>query len=89
MKHQRVLIRLKFCILLILNSSLKIGNKLKDLLNELKIFKFVRTFVLEFIRFESDDKTTYSTFSLSSKAETTINDSDIDDIFESIYGVTS
>ena len=66
-----------------------IGNKLKDLLNERKIFKFVKTFVLEFKRFESDDKTTYSTFSLSSKAETTINDSDIDDTFKSVYGVTS
>ena len=49
----------------------------------------MKTFVLEFKRFESDDKTTYSTFSLSSKAETTINDSDIDDTFESVYGVTS
>ena len=34
---------------------------------------------------ENDDKTKYGTFYLQSKAETVIEESDIDDIFESIY----
>ena len=34
---------------------------------------------------ESDHKTKYDTFYSHSKAETIINKSDIDDVFESIY----
>ena len=34
---------------------------------------------------ESDDETKYSTFYSASKTETIINESDIDDVFESIY----
>ena len=41
--------------------------------------------VLEFKQIESDDETKYSTFYLPSKAETVINESDIDDVFESVY----
>ena len=62
-----------------------IRNKLKDLLTELKGFKFVTTLALELKKIESDKETKYSTFHLFSKAETIINDSDIDNVFESIY----
>ena len=43
------------------------------------------TLFLEFENIESDDKTKYDTYYSQSKAETIINESDIDDIFESIY----
>ena len=43
------------------------------------------TLVLEFKKVVSDDETKYSTFYLSPKAETTINESDINNVFESIY----
>ena len=56
-----------------------------DLLPELRRFKFVTTMILEFKKIESDDATNYSTFYSNSKTETIINESDIDDIFESIY----
>ena len=39
-----------------------IKNKLKDLLSELRDFKFVTILVLEFKKIESDDKTQYSFF---------------------------
>ena len=42
------------------------------------------TFTLEFKHIETDDETKYSTFYSSSKAETVINKSDIDDAFESV-----
>ena len=54
-------------------------------MTELKGFRFVTTLVLEFKRIESDDKRKYDTFYLSSKAETVINESDIADVFESVY----
>ena len=41
--------------------------------------------VLLFKKIESDDKTKYNTFHSHSKAETIINESDIDYVFESIY----
>ena len=43
------------------------------------------TLVLEIKKIESDDETNFSTFYLSSNAETIINGSDIDDVLESIY----
>ena len=43
------------------------------------------TLVLEFKKFQSDDKTLYLTFHSHSKVETIINDNNIDDVFESIY----
>ena len=62
-----------------------IKNKLKELLAELRGFKFVTTLVIV-KKIESDDATTkYSTFYSNSKAETVINESKIDDVFESIY----
>ena len=44
----------------------------------MKWCKFVKTLVL-------DNETKYCTFNSSSKAETIIHDSEIDDVFESIY----
>ena len=38
-----------------------------------------------FKKIESDDKTKYGTFCSNSKADTIINESDTDDVFESIY----
>ena len=43
------------------------------------------TLVLEFKRIESDHPTKYITFYSKSKAETIIDERDIDDVFESIY----
>ena len=41
--------------------------------------------VLEFKKIENDDKTKYITFYSTSKAEAIINETDIDDLFQSIY----
>ena len=41
--------------------------------------------VLEFKKIKNDDKTKYSTFSSNSKTEIIVNESDINDAFESIY----
>ena len=60
-------------------------NKLIDSLSGLRGFNFAATIVLEFKKRQSYDKTLYSTFYSNSKAETIINESDIDDVFESIY----
>ena len=62
-----------------------IKNKFKDLLSELKGFRFVTTLVLEFKKIQSNDKTLCSTFYLTSNAETIINKSDIVNVFKSIY----
>ena len=43
------------------------------------------TLVLVFKKIESEDKTKYDNFYSSSKAEIIINESDIDDVFKSIY----
>ena len=66
-----------------------IRNKLIDLLSELKCFKFITTLVsqfkkIEIIRIEKMIKQN-DTFYANSKAETIINESDIDDAFELIY----
>ena len=52
---------------------------------ELKGFKFVTVLVLVFKKIESDDKTNYGTFYSNSKAEIIVNQSDIYDVFQSIY----
>ena len=57
-----------------------------DLLTGLRGFKFVTPLVLEFTKIESDSSTKYSTFYLNSKAET-INESTIDEVFESIHSL--
>ena len=54
-------------------------------MTELKGFKFVTTLVLVLKKIESKDKTKYGTFYSHSEAETIINESDIDDVFKSIY----
>ena len=41
--------------------------------------------VLELKKMQSDDKTLYNIFYSISQAETIINESDIDDVFESIH----
>ena len=43
------------------------------------------TLVLLFKKIESENKTTYDTFYSNSKAEIIISESDIDDVFGSIY----
>ena len=62
-----------------------IRNKPKDLLTEMKRFKFVTTLVCEFKKMESDDETKYSTFYSASKAKTIINESDIVSVFKPVY----
>ena len=52
-------------------------------MTELRRFIFL-TLVLVFKKIESDDKTQYDNFYSNSKAEMIINDSDIDDVFESV-----
>ena len=51
-------------------------SKLKDLLTQLKGFRFVTTLVLVFKKIESEDKTKYDNFYSSSKAEIIINESE-------------
>ena len=60
-----------------------IKNKLKKLLSELRGSKFVTTLVLMFKRMEGKEKTWTFLFKLKSKI--IINESDIDDVLESIY----
>ena len=43
------------------------------------------TLVLVLQKTESEDKTTYDNFYSSSKAEIIINESDSDDVFQSVY----
>ena len=52
-------------------------------MTELRRFIFL-TLVLVFKKIESDDKTKYDNFYSNSKVEMIINDSDIDDVFESV-----
>ena len=43
------------------------------------------TLLLEFTKIQNDGKTKYDTFYSHPKAETIINETDIDDVFKSIY----
>ena len=45
------------------------------------------TLVSEIKKIQSDDRTVYSTFYLNLKAETTINESYMLDLFKSIYSI--
>ena len=54
-------------------------------MSELRGFKFVKAMVLELKKIESDNETKYNMFYSNSNAESVINESDIDDVFESIY----
>ena len=51
-------------------------------MSEVRGFKLI---VLPFKKIKSEDKTKFDNFYLSSKAEIIINESEIDDMFESIY----
>ena len=62
-----------------------IKSKLIQLLTQLKGFKFVTTLVVVFKKIESQDKIKYEDFYWSSKAETIINKSVIDNVSQSIY----
>ena len=63
-----------------------IENKLKDSLTKLRQFKFATTLVLVLKKIESESATKYDLFYWHLKAETVINESDIDDnVFKSIY----
>ena len=62
-----------------------IENKLMDLFTELKDLKFMTTLALEFKQIENNHKAKYDIFYLNSKAETIINQNDIDGVFESVY----
>ena len=53
-------------------------------MTQLKGFTFVTTLALVFKKIESEDKTKYENFYSSSKAEIIINESDIDNAFQSI-----
>ena len=48
-------------------------------------FKFVATLVLVLKNIECEDKTKYDSFYSSSKAKIIVDESDIDDVFQSIY----
>ena len=50
-----------------------------------KVFKFVTTLVLMLKKIESANKTKYTTFYSNTKAETIINENDINDLFQSVY----
>ena len=65
-----------------------IKRKLIELLPQLKSFKFVTSLVLVFKRIESEDKTKHDTFFSHSEVETITNQSDIDNVFQSIYTAT-
>ena len=56
-------------------------------MTQLNFFRFITILVLVFKRIEREDKTTHGNFCSSSKAEIIINESDIDDVFQSIYTI--
>ena len=62
-----------------------IKSQLIELLTHLKGFKFVITLVLVFKNTESEDKTKYDQFDSKAEIITNENESDIDDMFKSIY----
>ena len=64
-----------------------IKSKLIELLTQLKSFKFVATLVLAFKKIESKDETKYDKFYSSSKAEIIISESEIDDVFKSVFTI--
>ena len=54
-------------------------------MSEIRGFRFVITLVLVLQKIESKDKTKYDNFYSNSKAEIIINESDIENVFKSIY----
>ena len=72
--------------LLLKDTESAVKNKLKKLLTILSWFKFMTTWlVLMFKKIENDDKRKFDKFFSHLKAETIINESGIDNAFESIY----
>ena len=88
-KVMQILITIKLLVfnpdLQLKETKLAIQIKIIDLLCEIREFKFVPTLVLKFKKIESDDETKFSTVYSNLKTEAIINESDIYDIFESIY----
>ena len=62
-----------------------IKSKLIELLTQLKGFKLVTTSFSVFKKIESKNKTKYDNLYSNSKAEIIINESDIGDLFQSLY----
>ena len=56
-----------------------------ELLTQLRGFKFMKTLVLVFQKIQNEDTTKYGNFYSHSIAETITNESDIGDVFQSIY----
>ena len=54
-------------------------------MTQLRSFEFTTTLVLVFKNIESKDHTKYDNFYSSSKAKININESDIENVFNSIY----
>ena len=54
-------------------------------MTQLTFFRFITILDLVFKSIEREDKTAYGNLCSSSKAEIIINESDIDDVFQSIY----
>ena len=67
------------------DSQSAIEIKLIELLTQLRGVNLVTTLVLVFKKIESKDKTKYENFYSSSKREIIINESDIENVFKSIY----
>ena len=55
-------------------------------MTELRGFKFVTTLVVEFKKIESDGASKDDPYYSHSKVKTFINESDIDNVFKSVYG---
>ena len=64
--------------------SLQLKNKLKELFSGLRGFKFVPILVIVFKKIQSEDKTMHDSLHSNWKAEIIINESDNDDVSESI-----
>ena len=68
-----------------MDSESVITNKLVAFMTEFRSFKFVKIVFIDFNKIGTDDAVKYATFYCTSKAETTINVSGIDTVFQSIY----
>ena len=69
------------------NTEASIKNKLKDLLNGLRVFKYFITLVEKLKKTINKNETKYRIFYSNSKAKTIIYNTDIDSAFESIYSM--
>ena len=67
------------------DSQPAIKIKLIELLTQLRGFKVVTALALAFKKIESENKTKHDNFYSSSKAEIIINESEIENVFKSIY----